>query len=202
MSAAGGTLALVLRQAEYAVASIVCVVLVMVISRIFGVAEYELIMNRAYGFARSLFRRRRAQQVPQVQSSVHVQGNRDWQATWQQFCDFSDRHQLNKLTLDVNAPWLHESFHATVRSREKIKEASDLWKSVLPLLVDDRVFGSIEIRCSKDSTFSHHETIVALMGLSSELEREISITSNRSPSLASEETNSEEKNTGVPLAKK
>lgn len=182
MSAAGGTLALVLRQAEYAVASILCVIAVMILCRIFGVAEYELVMNRAYGFARSLFRPARNSALPaenQLQSSVHVQGNRQWGETWQQFCEFSDQHQLNKLTLDINAPWLHESFHATVRSREKIREASDLWKSVIPLLVDGRVFGSVEIRCSKDSQFSHHETILALMDLTTNLEQEILPNSNQ-----------------------
>ena len=176
MSAAGGTLALVLRQAEYAAAAIACVIAVMIVSRIFGVAEYELIMNRAYGFARSLFRISRNQSnlaAPQLQSSVHVQGNRQWDVTWKRFCEFSDQHQLNKLTLDVNAPWLHESFHATVRSREKVREASDIWKSIVPLLVDGRVFGSVEIRCSKDSTFTHHETILALMALTTDLEQEI-----------------------------
>jgi len=202
MSAVGGTMALVLRQAEYAAASIICVILVMVVCRIFGVAEYELVMNRAYGFARSLFSRPQAQRTPQVQSSVHVQGNRDWNASWQRFCDFSNKHQLNKLTLDVNAPWLHESFHATVRSREKIKEASDLWKSVVPLLVDDRVFGSIEIRCSKDSTFSHHETIIALMELGYRLEQEISSTSDKNMELSSEETVTEDQDASMPFAKK
>jgi len=195
-------MALVLRQAEYAAASIICVILVMVVCRIFGVAEYELVMNRAYGFARSLFSRPQAQRTPQVQSSVHVQGNRDWNASWQRFCDFSNKHQLNKLTLDVNAPWLHESFHATVRSREKIKEASDLWKSVVPLLVDDRVFGSIEIRCSKDSTFSHHETIIALMELGYRLEQEISSTSDKNMELSSEETVTEDQDASMPFAKK
>ena len=202
MSAAGGTMALILRQAEYAAAAIVCVILVMVVCRIFGVAEYELVMNRAYGVARSLFSRPQTQEVLQVQSSVHVQGNRNWEANWQRFCDFSDKHQLNKLTLDVNAPWLHESFHATVRSREKIKEASDLWKSVVPLLVDDRVFGSIEVRCSKDSPFSHHETIVALMALSSDLEREISSTSEKNTKQSSTETDTQEQDASMPLAKK
>ena len=202
MSAAGGTMALILRQAEYAAAAIVCVILVMVVCRIFGVAEYELVMNRAYGVARSLFSRPQTQEVLQVQSSVHVQGNRDWESNWQRFCDFSDKHQLNKLTLDVNAPWLHESFHATVRSREKIKEASDLWKSVVPLLVDDRVFGSIEVRCSKDSPFSHHETIVALMALSSDLEREISSTSEKNTKQSSTETDTQEQDASMPLAKK
>ena len=201
MSAAGGTMALVLRQAEYAAVSIVCVILVMVACRIFGVAEYELVMNRAYGVAKSLFSRSRAQEVPQVQSSVHVQGNRNWDANWQNFCDFSNKYQLNKLTLDVNAPWLHESFHATVRSRKKIKEASDLWKSVVPLLVDGRVFGNIEIRCSKDSPYSHHETIAALIALSSELEQEISsTTSNKEQS--SMEQRTEQESASTPLAKK
>ena len=176
MSAAGATLALLLRQAEYAAVSIACVIAVMIVCRIFGVAEYELIMNRAYGYARALFRISRnpsAPAEPQVQSSVHVQGNRQWDVTWKKFCEFSDQHQLNKLTLDVNAPWLHESFHATVRSREKIREASDLWKSSIPLLVDGRVFGSVEIRCSKDSPFTHHQTILALISLTTDLEQEI-----------------------------
>ena len=186
MSAAGGTLALVLRQAEYAAAAIACVIAVMIVSRIFGVAEYELIMSRAYGFARSLFRISRNGSnltEPQLQSSVHVQGNRQWDVTWKRFCEFSNQHQLNKLTLDVNAPWLHESFHATVRSREKIKEASDIWKSIVPLLVDGRVFGSVEIRCSKDSAFTHHEIILALMSLTTDLEQEIiqPVDSNAAP---------------------
>ncbi len=182
MSAAGGTLSLVLRQAEYAVVAIVFVIAVMILCRIFGVAEYELVMNRAYSFARRLSQFKSDPSNPakaQVQSSVHVQGNRQWGDTWQQFCDFSDKHQLNKLTLDVNAPWLHESYHATVRSREKIKEASDLWKSVIPLLVDGRVFGSVEIQCSKDSQFSHHQTITALMALTTDLEQEILLNSNQ-----------------------
>ncbi len=201
MSAAGGTMALILRQAEYAAASIVCVILVMVVCRIFGVAEYELVMNRAYGVAKSLFTRSQTEKVPQVQSSVHVQGNRDWEENWKRFCEFSDKHQLNKLTLDVNAPWLHESFHATVRSREKIREASDLWQSVVPLLVDDRVFGKIEIRCSKDSPFSHHETITALIALSADLEQEISSTTNKNDQ-SLPETNRAEKDASMPLAKK
>ncbi|MDB4766300.1 undecaprenyl/decaprenyl-phosphate alpha-N-acetylglucosaminyl 1-phosphate transferase [bacterium] len=176
MSAAGGTLALIFGQAEIAAVAIFFVIAVMIVSRIFGVAEYELIMNRAYGFARSLFRISRNPsdlREPQLQSSVHVQGNRQWDICWQQFCEFSDEHQLNKLTLDINAPWLHESFHATVRSREKVREASDIWKSVVPLLVDGRVFGSVEIKCSKDSQFTHHETILALMALTTDLEQEI-----------------------------
>lgn len=202
MSAAGGTMALILRQAEYAAASIVCVILVMVVCRIFGVAEYELIMNRAYGFARSLLVRSQTEKVAQIQSSVHVQGSRNWDATWQQFCEFSDKHQLNKLTLDVNAPWMHESFHATVRSREKIREASDLWKSVVPLLVDDRVFGNIEIRCSKDSPFSHHDTISALMVLGAELEREISSTSDNKNHSSPPEPDAQAPDASIPLAKK
>lgn len=175
MSAAGGTMSLIFRQAEYAAVAIGCVIAVMVVCRIFGVAEYELVMKRAYAFAGSLFRpaRRKLNQAP-VESSVHVQGTREWQATWKRFCEFAEHRKLNKLTLDVNAPWLHESFHATVKGREKVREASDIWRSIVPLMVDGQVFGSIEIKCSKDAQHNHHETIGALLTLIAELEDEIS----------------------------
>ena len=135
MSAAGGTMALIFRQAEYAAVSIGCVIAVMVVCRIFGVAEYELVMKRAYAFAGSLFRPSRKSNQSPRESSVHVQGSRDWKVTWQLFCEFAKQRNLNRLTLDVNAPWLHESFHATVKGSDKVREASDIWKSIIPLLV-------------------------------------------------------------------
>lgn len=174
MSAAGGTMSLVFRQAEYAAVSIGCVIAVMVVCRIFGVAEYELVMKRAYAFAGSLFRPARKPNLPPVESSVHVQGTRDWQSTWKRFCDFARLHNLTKLTLDVNAPWLHESFHATVKGRHKVREASDIWKSIMPLMVDGQVFGTIEIKCSKNAKHNHHQTIQALLNLIADLENEIS----------------------------
>ena len=175
MSAAGGTMALVLRQAEYAAVAIVCVIAVMITCRIFGVAEYELVMKRGYSFARSLFMPKLADNQPLQESSVHVQGSRDWKSTWNEFCEFAYQHQLTKLTLDVNAPWLHESFHATVKGTEKSRESSDIWKSVVPLLVDGRVFGSIEIKCSKDAPLNHQATIRSLMNMTAELENEIAL---------------------------
>ncbi len=48
MTATGGTLAFIMKQAEFAIASIVMVIIVMVAGQIFGVAEFKLLTRRFY----------------------------------------------------------------------------------------------------------------------------------------------------------
>ena len=162
-TAAGGTMSLMFRQSEYALASIFIVGCVMVFFRIFGVGEMQLVTRRASAAARSVFRVAPSERPDLLQSAVHVQGERNWDAIWQEFCLFADQYTLNNITLDVNAPWLHESFHANRRRADAKGEINHQWFSTIPLMAEGRLFGKVEVASSPDSGFTHHQVITELL---------------------------------------
>jgi len=167
MTAIGGILSFVNEESEYALVSIGLVILVMLSSKIFGVAEYQLVSRKAASLAKTVLNLDRDVQ----QSSVHVQGSRDWEADWLRLCEFADRQKLKRLTLDLNAPWLHESFHATRKSGESAEKSGNDWKAQIPLLVGGRLFGRIEVRGTKD--VDHHAVIRELLSFGAELENSL-----------------------------
>ncbi len=173
-TAAGGVLSLLYRQSEYALVSIFIVVVVMIGCRIFGLAEYQLISRKASTVARSFFRFASGEAPDVRQSSVHVQGSRDWQEIWSQFCHFADLHGLVEITLDLNAPWLHESFHATRRRSDVPRGDNHEWYSQIPLISEGRLFGRIEIYGSGKDDESHREIIKSILAVTAEIESSLS----------------------------
>ena len=186
MTAAGGVLTLVNRQSEYAIASIVIVMFVLLFARIFGLAEFQLVSNKAFAIGRS-FVRSAPGKATHVQSSVHVQGNRDWQEIWDQVCQFADEHALNEVTMDLNVPWMHESFHATRRRAGSKKDSSREWYIQLPLVVDNRLFGRIEVLGDKDGKFSHYDVVNDMLKISADIELSLGEAAVNSPALTSDE---------------
>ena len=190
MSATGGVLAMVWRQPEYAILAVVCVGVVMFMSKIFGVGETELVVKRAYNLSRRLIGNPRANSSSDSgETSVHVQGELDWETHWHWLLEFAKTHQLHLVKFDINAPWLHESYHAKWKSQNKIREANHLWQSVIPLIVADRIFGSVVVKCSQDSSSSHRDIINGILDYASTLEAIILD--------AQGETAAEEKTTGA-----
>ncbi len=169
-TATGGVLSLIYQQSEIALASIAVVIAVMLACRIFGVAEFQLVTRKARGLARSLFDIRSDNPTVVDQSAVHVQGSRDWQQTWNQLATFADEHQLLELTLDLNAPWMHESFHATQRRKDLPRGSNHEWHVQLPLIADGRLFGRVEIVGSGQEDLSHHEIVNRVLKVTANIE--------------------------------
>lgn len=171
MTAVGGVLAFVNHQSEYAIASIVMVVFVLFFARIFGLAEFQLVSNRAISIGRSFVGGNG--KTKDVQSSVHVQGSRDWKHLWEQLCQFAEEHELNEITMDLNLPWMHESFHAKLRRAGTKKDSSREWYVQMPLVVQSRLFGRVEILGANDGRFDHHEVAANLLKIISDLEHSL-----------------------------
>jgi UDP-GlcNAc:undecaprenyl-phosphate/decaprenyl-phosphate GlcNAc-1-phosphate transferase len=179
---AGALLSMIFRRSEFAVLSVVIVLVVMITCRIFGWAEYQLVTRRAQGLASSFFRLN-PQIIPDImRTSVHVQGTRNWKEVWRVLYEFAEDKKLAKLTLDVNAPWLHESFHATRNVSEKsIRVESREWQVTLPLIVQARTCGRVEIQGSGAEQESHHEIIRQLLQVLSDIEYSLSQIGTSSP---------------------
>ncbi len=115
----------------------------LVFTRLFGFAELELLFKRVSTFSKSLF-------APQGKSDervrlqvVKLQGSRNWDIVWNTLVEFSEKHSIAKVNLDLNMPWLHEGFHANWH-RNKMPEFSERWNVKLPLLHEGRVLGRLE----------------------------------------------------------
>lgn len=167
-TAAGGIISLVLEHAEYALVSIGIVVVVMIGCKIFGVAEYQLVSRKASNFAKSFLQGANRPDV--VQSSIHVQGNRDWNFLWEKLSKFADQQELLELTLDLNAPWLHESFHATRRRSDIARGGNHEWYSQVPLIAEGRLFGRVELIGSGEESNGHQEILHGLLKITGEVE--------------------------------
>lgn len=163
-TAAGGAMAYLYRQAEIALTSIVIVLVVMIWCRLFGVGEIQLVTRKASLVARSLVKQTPGLRDDLLQSAVHVQGNRDWQAVWKQLCEFADHCKIDQLTLDVNAPWMHESFHATCKRSDLVStEKNHEWFATVPLIASGKVFGRVEVNASPTCGLTHHQVVSQLL---------------------------------------
>jgi UDP-GlcNAc:undecaprenyl-phosphate GlcNAc-1-phosphate transferase len=170
-TAAGAVLSLLNQQPVYALASILIVVVVMIVSKVFGVGEYQLISRRASTIAKSFFKIPTANGLNYYQDSVHVQGSRDWQDVWGMLCTFADTKRLNEITLDLNAPWLHESFHATLRRSDAIRGDNQQWYAQMPLVSGGRVFGRVEVYGPIETGYSHQQLLIDLMDVMALIEK-------------------------------
>jgi UDP-GlcNAc:undecaprenyl-phosphate GlcNAc-1-phosphate transferase len=169
-TAAGGVISMIYQQAEYALLSIIIVVFVMVFGRLFGVAEVELVSNKAYSLGKSLVRRGKKTSEDSIQqSTVQLQGNRNWKQVWDELCEFADDHNLSQITFDLNLPWLHESFHAKRRWTDAPQGENKEWYCEIPLIVDGRIFGRVEIIANVDGV-SHQDIITNLLKLTHDIE--------------------------------
>ena len=162
-TATGGVLSLINQQSIYALVSIMVVIFVMMANRIFGNAELKLVTRKAAGLAQNLLNKNPKGDSTNVrQSVVHVQGSRNWDEVWQQLSDFADASGLLELTLDLNAPWIHESFHATRRRRDISSGGNHEWYAQIPLIAGQRLFGRVEIVGSGEEKLSHHQIVEKL----------------------------------------
>lgn len=168
-TATGGILSLYTRQSEFAVVSIGIVIAVLIAGRIFGVAEFELVSRRALGVFGSFVKAPPGERKVR-QSTVQLQGHRDWQSVWEQLCEFADENDLHEITLDVNAPWIHESFHATRRLNKGKQDAHEEWQSEVPLIANGRVFGRISFAAPVVGRFTHQDIVANVIKVSTDVE--------------------------------
>jgi UDP-GlcNAc:undecaprenyl-phosphate/decaprenyl-phosphate GlcNAc-1-phosphate transferase len=137
----------------------------LVVSRLFGFAELQLLSKRITNFGHSLLTPQGKSEGHIRQQVVKLQGTRDWEIVWDTLVEFSEKHRLARVSMDLNMPWLHEGFHANWH-RSQMPEYSERWNVRLPLLHQDRVLGHLEFV----GRHSEGDTLLILSRLSELLE--------------------------------
>ncbi len=174
ITAVGGIMALLQRDSEIALAAIGLVVLMMAGARLFGFAEIKLASRKAYGVGRSILTSGQKNNGPKEikESTYHVQGDRDWESCWKTLREYAKQKHFIDMTMDLNAPWLHEAFHAKMKGTESVREANYIWSSSIPLVFQGRIFGKVDFSCSKDSE-SHHMIIADMLSITRKIEESL-----------------------------
>lgn len=147
-TAAGGVLSFITRESEFAIISIVLVVGFLVAGRIFGFAEFRMIGSKVKGVTNRILPGKAGDRDSQ---EYQLQGTRDWGKLFGMVRSFAIEHGFRKITLDINAPWIHESYHGTWKSPASgITEAHEEWESTLPLILESQLYGRLIIVAAGD----------------------------------------------------
>jgi UDP-GlcNAc:undecaprenyl-phosphate GlcNAc-1-phosphate transferase len=121
----------------------VAVIAILVTTRLFGHAEALLVKERLMAFGRVLFGpavNGRARQVV-----VRLQGNADWKGLWTALTAVAEQLNLQQLCLDVNAPALHEGYHARWDRAHDDGEVPSLWQAAIPITALGSIVGRLQI---------------------------------------------------------
>jgi UDP-GlcNAc:undecaprenyl-phosphate/decaprenyl-phosphate GlcNAc-1-phosphate transferase len=144
----GGLASLFLHTELYALLSFAIVVGLLVVTRLFGHAEFLLLKQRAMAV---LFAVRHGNERGRVhQLEVRLQGSADWNDLWRNVTACAEQLQLKAVCLDVNAPALHEGYHARWGRVQGDAENPADWKATIPLAANGQVVGRLEVDGRRD----------------------------------------------------
>ncbi|HEX3871925.1 MAG TPA: MraY family glycosyltransferase [Pirellulales bacterium] len=144
ITATGAIVSLRRENEVYAIIGIGATISIMVLSRLFGHAEFMLMATTMRKFGASIV-------VPawQARRSVHnsavrLQGTRDWDSLWELLIQAADDIPLQRIRLNLNLPWLHESYHAYWEREPRIG-VDQSWRAELPLSAEGRHMGTLSV---------------------------------------------------------
>jgi UDP-GlcNAc:undecaprenyl-phosphate GlcNAc-1-phosphate transferase len=117
------------------------VVAILIVTGLFGHAELELLLQRLRTAWKSLL------QPPDGghEIEVRLQGTLDWRELWKRVTACAPMLNLCHLRLDINAPAIGEGYHVRWDCGGGHDEAAALWRMQIPLAVDGRVIGEVQI---------------------------------------------------------
>jgi len=147
-TAIGGVLTFVTRESEFAILAVALVVGFLVAGRVFGFAEFTMVGRKVKFVAMSAVGK--SQRIDGCEQ-FQLQGTRDWGRLFDAARKFAEEYGYEKIRLDINAPWIHESYYATWKSpKASMAESLDEWTASFPLVIDNRIYGRIELLASSD----------------------------------------------------
>lgn len=147
MTVAGALASLAFKQEIIALLAAVAVVSIMIVTQMFGYVEFVLVRKRLTSLALSFLRGRKNE--PHL-TEVRLQGSMDWAELW---CDLLTRTRglnLHLVRLNINAPSLHEGYHARWESPHADLEDGRLWHAQVPLTAQGQSIGRLDIAGQRD----------------------------------------------------
>ncbi len=143
---AGGALGSIVWKSDWmAVLAVGCVLCILVIGDLFGRGELYLLLRALRRAVRPIFGPRDRFLLGEDELAVHIQGSLDWQGLWDEMRRDLQPFGLARVRLDVNIPWLGESFHGLWpgASEELPESDSKRYLVTVPLCVHKQKVGQL-----------------------------------------------------------
>ncbi len=166
------------------IALLIClaVVIIFIATGVFGQAELLLLGSRLKRVGRSLVPPLSANRDRIRETTIRMQGSRQWRVLWETFTESADRLSLIEIRLDVNLPAAQEGYHATWE-RPALNTLQQGWRVELPLMIGGRPVGRLVVAGERDEG-SARESIQQLLELVEPLENQLLAVSNHRPAPA------------------
>ncbi len=143
VASAGAIASTLLQNDLYSFAAALIIVITLIGTRLFGHAEYTLVREKIRALAANAMNGSR--EGRSHQSQVRLQGSVRWQGIWEELTAVAFRRNFRSLCLDVNAPAMHEGYHARwdrFGSTGSHEEKTD-WRADLPITLGGKVIGRL-----------------------------------------------------------
>src|SRR5262249_29849373 len=118
--------------------------------RLFGHAEMALVAKRTAALLSSLVRFPAGANAREYE--VRLQGSAEWGSLWAAVNAYGEELNLCTVRLDINAPSLHENYHARWDRANALSdtETEGLWRTEIPLTLRGQVVGRIQVTGQHD----------------------------------------------------
>lgn len=170
VTCAGAVLSMLMQNDLLALVSVVLVICILVATQLFGHVEFVMLTSRLKSLGSGLMRT--SGNKGASNSSFRLQGTRQWDLLWQSLTEHADKLQLIEVKLDINLAAIQEGYHASWRRRTSA-ERRELWRTELPLFLNNHVIGKLSICGVHEPGTLMCEVVGRLMDLLEPLEAEI-----------------------------
>lgn len=143
LTAAGALASLAFSNELLALVTGLAVTGILIATRLFGYAEFLLVKNRLMATAASLVQPRA--NGKERRTEVRLQGTIDWRQLWEGLTACAAQLHLKGVRLDVNAPALHEGYHARWDCSNDDGEQVGVWRVELPLTAWEQCVGRLTV---------------------------------------------------------
>ena len=146
--AAGGAFAsTALKDDLFALIAAAGVVAALIAGKLFGNAELRLIHKRLAAALRGIWPGRAGRQPWEL--AIRLQGNADWDLVWEDLTGIAGGLNFQTICLDVNAPAMHENYHARWDQPGGPAPAF-LWRLEIPLFINGVPIGRLSVSAERD----------------------------------------------------
>lgn len=142
-TAAGAMISVVSSNESFAIMTTALAITLLIVTRMFGYAEFLLVKKHLAVVAASFMSLRVARSHHSME--VHLNGSADWQAVWLKLVEAASENDLSSLVLDVSASAGMERYHARWTRVNNAQESLDQWKTVIPLSLRGSVVGRLHV---------------------------------------------------------
>jgi UDP-GlcNAc:undecaprenyl-phosphate GlcNAc-1-phosphate transferase len=158
ITSAGAMVSVYLRSDLTALLASGAVVMVCIVSGLFGRGEVLLVANRLRKFGRSFLVLRGKDGAAASHSSVHLQGSAHWNELWEALMESAEDLCVHRVALDVNLPHLQEGFSASWEKPCQDDTVLD-WRVEMPLMIASETVGCVVVAGKADAEMRRRDIL-------------------------------------------